>query len=227
MKKYLLIGLFVGIMAGVQAQNIQFLSETIAVQGPNNDDLKANAGIKNNSTDSSDIEFTWKFLTYSLPGNWKMNLCDPFECINNVNAGTSHEFTIPKGQSGIFYADFLPEGNNGTANMVVVVTSIKDPSNTDTLTMTANAWMTAVKEVSKTKAVSFFPNPAKDQLTLKFQAKEALNVDIYNILGVKVKTVVHEGASSQIAISDLQNGVYFLRFTENGKLYTKQFVKAQ
>jgi hypothetical protein len=227
MKKYLLIAIFVGIVAGVQAQGVEFFSETVTLQGPNTDEFKANTGIKNNSTDSADTKFTWRFMNYGLPSGWNINLCDPFECINNVSASTTHSFTLPLGQSGIFYADFGPNGNNGTANMTVIVTSNKNPNNADTVVMAVTAWITGIKEAYKTKSVSFFPNPVKEQLTLKFPTKQALNVDIYNILGVKVKTFVHEGASTQIVINDLQDGVYFIRFTENGKLYTKQFVKAQ
>lgn len=227
MKKFLLIALFVGIVAGVNAQGIQFFTEAVNVYGPNTEDFKASAGVKNNSTDSTDTQFTWRFIDYTIPSNWNMSLCDPFECINNVNANTTHGFTLVKGSSGIFYADFLPEGNSGSADVTVVVTSDKNPANADTVTMTATAWVTAVKEVNRTKAITFSPNPVKDQLTLKFPSKEPLNVEIYNILGSKVKSFTHEGPSSQIVVSDLQNGVYFIRFIENGKLYTKQFVKAQ
>lgn len=227
MKKIILICLSVLGAVFVQAQTITFTPKVQNVAGPNNDDFKANFGIKNNSTDSTDTEFTWSFLSFTKPSGWEINLCDPFECRYNIGAGETHSFTLAKGETGLFYGDFIPNGIDGVSNLVVIVKSNKDASNTDTAYMNATAWVTAVKEVNKTKSVSFFPNPVKDQLTLKFQAKQSLNVDIYNILGVKVKTFVHEGPSTQIAVGDLQNGVYFIRFNENGKQYTKQFVKAQ
>lgn len=228
MKKYVLvICLAVLGVVSASAQTITITPKNQTVSGRNDDDFKANCGVKNNSTDPSDSVFIWNFLDFSKPMGWQINLCDPFECRYNVGPGESHQFVLRNGETGLFYGDFIPNSIDGTSNLTVVIKSTKNPANADTTTMNAVAWVTAVKEVNKTKAISFFPNPVKDQLTVKFQAKQALTVDIYNILGVKVRTFVHEGASTQVSVGDLQNGVYFIRFTENGKMYTQQFVKAQ
>lgn len=227
MKKYVLVCISVLSIVFTQAQNVTFTPKTQNVSGPNSGDFKANFGVKNNSSDPTDTQFTWTFLTFNKPSAWEINLCDPFECRYNVGPNESHSFTLAQGETGLFYGDFIPNGTDGVSNLAVIVKSNKNAANADTAYMNATAWVTAVKEVNKTKAVSFFPNPVKDQLTLKFQAKQSLEVEIYNILGVKVKTFVHEGASTQIAVGDLQNGVYFIRFNENGKQYIKQFVKAQ
>jgi hypothetical protein len=227
MKKHLLVTISILIVGFTNAQTITITPKNQTVAGPNNDDFKANCGIKNNSTDPTDTEFQWTFLSFSKPMGWQINLCDPFECRNDVNASESHIFTLANGETGLFYGDFIPNGVNGNSTLTVIVKSTKNPANADTAIMNATAWVTAVKEWNNSKAISFFPNPVKEQLNLKFAAKQSVNVDIYNILGVKVKSFMHDGNSSQISTNDLQNGVYFIRFTENGKLYAKQFIKAQ
>jgi hypothetical protein len=226
MKKYILLTLSILSIVAIQAQTISLTPRVQTVAGPNNDDFKANCGIKNNSTDSTDTQFIWTFLNFDKPTGWTINLCDPFECRNDVNASESHVFSMAIGETGLFYGDFIPNGVNGNSSLTVVVKSTKNPSNADTAVMNAVAWVTGVKEANNAKSISFSPNPVKDQFTLKFATKQATTVDIYNILGVKVKSFTHEGNSTQVSINELQNGVYFVRFTENGKLYTKQFVKA-
>ncbi len=227
MKKYILICIAVLGIKATQAQRITITPKDQTVSGPNSADFKANCGIKNNSTDPTDNQFVWTFLNFNKVSGWQINLCDPFECRMDVNASESHQFILDNGESGLFYGDFIPNGIDGNSSVTVIVKSTKNPANADTAVMTATAWVTGMKEVNKAKSVSFFPNPVKEQMTIKFQASQPLNVDIYNILGVKVKTFVHEGPSTQITTGDLQNGVYFIRFTENGKMYTKQFIKAQ
>jgi hypothetical protein len=227
MTKYILLFSTVMTFGIINAQTITITPKIQSVSGPNNEDFKANCGIRNNSTDPSDNEFIWTFLSFNKAAGWDINLCDPFECRMNVNANESHIFTLNNGESGLFYGDFIPNGVDGNSSLTVVVKSTKNPENADTAIMNATAWVTAVRELNKAKSISFFPNPVKDQLTLKFPSKQTVSVDIYNILGVKVKTFVHDGASTQVALGDLQNGVYFIRFTENGKLYTKQFTKVQ
>jgi hypothetical protein len=227
MKKYILLTLSILTVFASYAQTITLTPKVQTVAGPNSEDFKANCGIKNNSTDPTDTEFQWTFLNFDKPMGWQINLCDPFECRNDVNASESHIFTLASGETGLFYGDFIPNGFDGNSTLTVVVKSTKNPANADTAVMNAVAWVTAVKETTKAKSISFAPNPVRDQFTLKFQAKQAITVDIYNILGVKVKSFTHDGANTQVSIGELQNGVYFVRFTENGKLYTKQFIKAQ
>jgi hypothetical protein len=228
MKKNILFVLLAGLLAGVNAQNITFLTPDVNLYGPNyKTEYQGNVGIANNSTDPNDTTFSWRFINYAKPTGWEIDLCDPFECKFNVNVSTTFSFDLVTGKSGGFYAKYHPNSIGGNGALTVVVTSILNPSNADTVEINLNAWNTAVKEVSALKSVSFYPNPVKDQLTFKFQTAQTINVDIYNVLGMKVKTFAHDGSLTQVGLTDLQNGVYFLRFTEAGKSYTKQFIKAQ
>jgi hypothetical protein len=61
---------------------------------------------------------------------------------------------------------------------------------------------------------------------VKFPAKERVNIEIYNILGTRVKSFMHD-ASSTVNVSDLQNGVYFIRFREGSTWYSRSFTKSE
>jgi hypothetical protein len=75
--------------------------------------------------------------------------------------------------------------------------------------------------------INVYPNPAKDNIVLKYNTKDPIQIDIYNVLGLRVKSAVHNTNESNIDISDLQNGVYFLRFKDDGRTISKSFTKAE
>jgi hypothetical protein len=68
-----------------------------------------------------------------------------------------------------------------------------------------------------------YPNPAKDNLVLKYQVNKPVEVTIYNVLGSKVSSFIHQGTETTINTSSLQKGMYFIRFSDNGRLISKPF----
>lgn len=79
----------------------------------------------------------------------------------------------------------------------------------------------------QTSEVSFYPNPAKDMITFRYQSGKTLEIVVYNVLGSKVKTFVHTGSETNINISDLQKGIYFIRFTDGNAVITRSFTKSE
>ncbi|NVK52286.1 MAG: T9SS type A sorting domain-containing protein [Flavobacteriaceae bacterium] len=83
---------------------------------------------------------------------------------------------------------------------------------------------TAVLSVEKVNdlQVSFYPNPAKDKLYI--QSKAAIDqVAIYNTIGQKVYQ--SSSTKSAIDISELTEGVYFVKVTSDVKTNTYKIVK--
>ena len=70
----------------------------------------------------------------------------------------------------------------------------------------------------------FYPNPVQDKLNLRAQ-NTIENVSIYNILGQEVLRIAPNTNSSEIDMSALQIGVYFVKVTINGTTETKQIIK--
>src|SRR5205814_434259 len=102
--------------------------------------------------------------------------------------------------TGIFISGFTPKNKGGMGTIQVAIYSVKYPATRDTVSFVGTAWTTATREVNSTKEFGFYPNPAKDKITIKYPAKDAIAVDIYNILGTKVKSVVHQGTETEISI---------------------------
>lgn len=75
--------------------------------------------------------------------------------------------------------------------------------------------------------IPVFPNPASSSVTIRADAGALIS--IYDLPGNEVlKTVVQNGSSeTQIDISGLSEGVYFIRISQNGKGETKRLVVAR
>ena len=72
---------------------------------------------------------------------------------------------------------------------------------------------------NETIAVAVYPNPAKDRMTVK--AENLQSVEVYNLVGQLVTT----STSSVIDLGGLNEGIYFVRVTSEGKAVTKRIVK--
>ena len=68
-------------------------------------------------------------------------------------------------------------------------------------------------------AVEVYPNPAKDQLFVK--AENLQSVEVYNVFGQQVLVTVN----STIDLSALSQGIYFVRINADGHSMTRRFVK--
>jgi hypothetical protein len=76
--------------------------------------------------------------------------------------------------------------------------------------------------------VTFYPNPVKDNLSVRFPSKGTYTIRIYNIVGEKVaeKTVLDDDII-KINLSDVPEGMFFLSYEYGGHQITKTFSKSQ
>ncbi|MDA0860867.1 MAG: T9SS type A sorting domain-containing protein, partial [Bacteroidetes bacterium] len=63
----------------------------------------------------------------------------------------------------------------------------------------------------KNFGVKMFPNPAKDYVTFSVNSNEDLDIQIFDITGKSVLSI--ENVQSQVNISDLNSGLYFVQMT--------------
>ncbi len=69
-----------------------------------------------------------------------------------------------------------------------------------------------------------YPNPATNFLNIS--AQNTINsVEIFNILGQKVISMSVEDTSASINISNLNTGIYLIKYVINNRTSTKKFVK--
>ena len=74
---------------------------------------------------------------------------------------------------------------------------------------------------NKLNDIQVFPNPAGKYIMFG-GIDEQTNVDLFNISGKRVKSMIVDSSDSHIDVSDLSNGVYLARINKNK---TTLFVK--
>jgi len=67
---------------------------------------------------------------------------------------------------------------------------------------------------------NIYPNPAKNSIHID-NANNS-NIEVYNTLGQKVKTVTHVMDNASIDVSDLNNGMYIVKIQNNNSIQTKK-----
>lgn len=85
--------------------------------------------------------------------------------------------------------------------------------------------ITSVNETNGLDEVfKIFPNPASDIVNLNLGTEKVnYNISVYDVVGKKViDTFRVNDNKSQINVSDLQNGIYFIQIEENNKIIRKE-----
>ena len=83
---------------------------------------------------------------------------------------------------------------------------------------------TAGVEDESLVTLNVYPNPAIDVLNISSQS--TINtVEIFNVLGQKVITMQVEDTIAEINVSNLNAGIYLIKYEINNSTSTKKFVK--
>ncbi|MEZ4802873.1 MAG: T9SS type A sorting domain-containing protein [Gelidibacter sp.] len=79
-------------------------------------------------------------------------------------------------------------------------------------------------EFENANAFTYFPNPVRNELTLKAQST-IQNVSIYNMLGQEVLKTTPMSLESNVNMNPLQSGAYFVKVTINDSTETIRVIK--
>lgn len=180
--------------------------------------------------------------TYGPPPGFLMgganNSYDWDNCCNNNSCGSSGNnsictsTTLPKGQpQQKSYKDFntnwplnswqLSETSLGYQTAYIRLLSKFVNNNNIT---------TGVFSQQAAPSIKVKPNPTQDQLTIEFPASlstaDDIQVDFYNVVGNVVLSKKIQN-NSNISIGALENGVYILKVSQGGLVYTERVIKIQ
>lgn len=80
--------------------------------------------------------------------------------------------------------------------------------------------LAAIRNLPKTKNIIIYPNPVKDKIQIQQISKGQF--EIYNYIGEKIVTGFFE---KEIDLSGLEEGIYYLNFTDGSNKYFAKFIK--
>lgn len=222
MKKILTLSLSLTLGLAAHAQSFDAHPASSTVTGSSQEfELVLHSFIVNESADSM---FTWKRITNDLPSAWQASVCDAITCWSPTVDRSS--LIIVPGDSSILDPHFYLNNAAGSGHIQIAVWSGSDSANADTVEFFANTWALFAAKVSNDKAVKVYPNPTQGHLHLDFESTGKVEVEIFDVLGKKMRSFSHEGEHSSMDLSDLPNGLYIIRISENGEVYSRTFRKA-
>jgi len=104
---------------------------------------------------------------------------------------------------------------------IVEVTDINTCTNTDTINVEV-VTCSGINELGGNYKISIYPNPVQNNLTISSEQLVIQNIKILDITGKAVKQLTISNEQLTIDVSDLQNGIYFVKIN-NTK--TIKFIK--
>ncbi len=211
---------FLGLQAG--AQSFITNPKEGSATGPYDEyELIVHAKVYNVSADSL---FTWRRIENTLSTGWEGSICDKVTCW--APTVDSSSFYLAPGDSSIMDAHFYMNENYGNGVMKFMIWSGDDKGNADTIVYNASTWAMSAGTVSKNKVVRVYPNPSAGNLNLEFASEGNVQIEVYDLLGKKMRDLNYQGTNSSFDLRDLPNGLYIIRINDDGHVYSRTFRKA-
>lgn len=139
------------------------------------------------------------------------------EWFESTNTGTFNAVSEIDSSQNIIYGVTISDfDNDGDLDIATI-----DYQNSD-LNWFENELETLSVSDFNTNAISFYPNPAKNTLNFKGDFTSETNISIFDVLGKQVMNAVID-ASTTLDISQLNSGLYILKFEKNAETF--KFIK--
>ncbi|MBR4136627.1 MAG: fibronectin type III domain-containing protein [Bacteroidales bacterium] len=165
------------------------------------------------ATSHTTVTLTWQ-QEANTASEWQINYRQTTESTWSTATVTSTSYTL---------TDLVPNVDY-EANVVAHCTNglTSDPSNTVTW-HTDDVGIVGYLE----KAVNLYPNPATETISVEVSDANIMitGVEVYNVYGQLINTIVSTENPLRINISGLADGMYYVRVTTDGGVVTKNFVK--
>ncbi|PIF05772.1 MAG: hypothetical protein CSA36_05080 [Draconibacterium sp.] len=84
--------------------------------------------------------------------------------------------------------------------------------------------VSAINHKKNLKNGFIYPNPFNDYLNVQMMEPIQL-IEIFNVHGLKIRTINHHDGMATVNTSNLNNGYYILRITTNQYVYSKKLLK--
>ena len=176
---------------------------------------------------NNDVNVVMEQDVLEAPEGIMMQFCWGLCMVGNGHL-TSHPILVSAQSLSTDVAAFhclFPEGETGVVKAIYHAFDENDPDNKISITVLFG-------QTADTPEYTFnlgqaYPNPATTQVHFDLQSNSQVNVTVYNLLGQEVKSQLVSNHQNRvnIAVDDLQPGIYFCRFSINGEIVrTEKFI---
>ncbi|MBS3915002.1 MAG: T9SS type A sorting domain-containing protein [Bacteroidetes bacterium] len=168
-------------------------------------------------------KFVYNKIQDDYPSAWWVSFCDNVNCFANLVANDTFA-TIADSAEAEFKITVTPNGKADTATVKYEFYEEATPNVKDTLTFIFVVQWGAGSQDLVTSTYRVYPNPVSDQLHVPF-ATPGTKVYITSLTGDYVKEITAADTKTNIMVSDLQAGFYFVSYMNNGVPVKLRFLK--
>jgi hypothetical protein len=184
------------------------------------------------STTGSPVQMHFKRILKNIPTGWTSCFCAP-SCIPQTQ--DTMNFTIPAvgDKNHPPYQNVTPnfgtDSISGVGEVIVVFNEI-GVNHYDTIYFRGfTSCLAGIKEISGNEfGLRAYPNPTSKSITVSYELQNPAKAEIFNVTGQKMKELMISPVllgkkEIKIDLENLKDGVYYLKFTSEGRHQTIKF----
>lgn len=197
-------------------QNVSISSSTQATM---------NYNVKNIASQAKGTRL-YKLEIATVAGSWNTFIFDQYQYMTSVDTSVQTISIAANGTTN-FSSIYNPMGGGGTTTIQYCAFEATAPSNSACITLNYIT-PTGITDAQLLSTFSAFPNPANEQLFLKFDAPSdvlaAASISFCDPAGKTVKTIAAGTLSStqSVSLNELAAGIYYYTVFYEGKPITTQ-----
>jgi len=174
------------------------------------------------------ITVKWEVVSVSVSNGWENDffVCDAIQCWDSTT--NSNQYDLIDNKNYPLDCHFLNNGNIGEGNAKIRIWEVGDSINSVKIVV----YQVKVEEAvgiraAKSNSLAIYPNPATNYLKFEnIDNREIMKIEIFSIIGRKVKEIINPSNNESINVSNLDNGVYIIRLTDKKQNnYSQNFTK--
>ena len=173
-----------------------------------------------NATDSN-LTMAWERVFVDIPETWDYSFCDLGTCYPGIPDGATMVQENETGYSSFLGLNLIPD-QAGEGMVQINVWDVDYPDYKVLSTFIFSTGIVGVGENSLAN-ISFFPNPATDFLNVTNPSAENIQVEILDLRGSSVKSILLQPGTHPISINELAAGAYLLRVLQGENVVSKIF----
>ena len=129
--------------------------------------------------------------------------------------------------NGFYTVEALTPGTESFNDNQTLLIGIEPDTVSDHVDTTVTPVITGITQVNTANSINIYPNPATESVNIDMAGIKASRISITDMQGRELKSVVPATGVTNIAVSDLSAGIYFVRIQSVQGILTRKIVVAR